>query len=81
MTIFITSVHNVVNKRLNENSSKMNIKYIMALFFGFIHGMDFSNYFKALLFDKSSILIPLLGFNLGILAQASNITSAPLAES
>ena len=51
---------------MNENFSKMNIKYIMALFFGFIHGMDFSNYFKALLFDKSSILIPLLGFNLGI---------------
>ena len=66
MTIFITSVNNVVGKRLNENSSKMNIKYIMALFFGFIHGMDFSNYFKALLFDKHFVLIPLLGFNLGI---------------
>ena len=66
MTIFITSVHNVVGKRFNENSTKMNIKYIMSLFFGFIHGMDFSNYFKALLFDKYSVLIPLLGFNLGI---------------
>ncbi len=66
MTIFITSIHNVVGKRLNENLSKMNIKYIMALFFGLIHGMDFSNYFKALLFDESSVLIPLLGFNLGI---------------
>lgn len=40
--------------------------YVMALFFGFIHGMDFSNYFKALLFGDSSITVPLLGFNLGI---------------
>ena len=38
----------------------------MALFFGFIHGMDFSNYFKALLTDSLSIVTPLLGFNLGI---------------
>ena len=44
----------------------MGRNYAMALFFGFIHGMDFSNYFKALLFDPSSIFIPLLGFNLGI---------------
>ena len=38
----------------------------MALFFGFIHGIGFSNYFRALLMDDSSILVPLLGFNLGI---------------
>ena len=38
----------------------------MALFFGFIHGMGFSNYFRALLMDDPSILVPLLGFNLGI---------------
>ena len=44
----------------------MSRNYAMALFFGFIHGMDFSNYFKALLMGDSSILIPLLGFNIGI---------------
>ena len=38
----------------------------MALFFGFIHGMDFSNYFKALIMSPEEILIPLLGFNIGI---------------
>ena len=37
-----------------------------ALFFGFIHGMGFANYFRALLMDESSIFVPLLGFNLGI---------------
>ena len=35
----------------------------MALGFGFIHGMGFSNYFRALMMDSSSIVVPLLGFN------------------
>jgi len=65
-TIFITALHNVIGAQSTDKSSKMGRNYAMALFFGFIHGMDFSNYFKALLIDTSSILIPLLGFNLGI---------------
>ncbi|MEM8845621.1 MAG: HupE/UreJ family protein [Bacteroidota bacterium] len=65
-TIFITALHNVIGVKLTEQPKKMGRNYIMALFFGFIHGMDFSNYFKALLMDDSSILVPLLGFNLGI---------------
>jgi len=66
LTIFLTAIHNVVFLQSNKQSAKMERNYLMALFFGFIHGMDFSNYFKALLFGDSSILIPLLGFNIGI---------------
>ncbi|MEM9897715.1 MAG: HupE/UreJ family protein, partial [Bacteroidota bacterium] len=65
-TIFLTAIHNVVSDKSGDKSSKMGRNYLMALFFGFIHGMDFSNYFRALLFGDSSIMIPLLGFNLGI---------------
>ena len=65
-TIFITSLHNVIKSEAEQITSKMRRNYVMALFFGFIHGMDFSNYFKALLMDSSDIFIPLLGFNLGI---------------
>ncbi|MEM0939345.1 MAG: HupE/UreJ family protein [Bacteroidota bacterium] len=65
-TIFITAIHNVISHHSTEKSSKMSRNYAMALFFGFIHGMDFSNYFKALLMGDSSVVIPLLGFNLGI---------------
>ncbi|MEM6642635.1 MAG: HupE/UreJ family protein [Bacteroidota bacterium] len=69
-TIFLTAIHNVVSKSATEKAAKMGRNYAMALFFGLIHGMDFSNYFRALLFGDASILIPLLGFNLGIeLAQ------------
>ena len=67
VTIAITALHNIYS---HNNSLKklenMNGRYFMALFFGFIHGMGFSNYFRALLMDDSSILMPLLGFNLGI---------------
>jgi len=65
-TIFITALHNVISHQSNEGTSRMGRNYAMALFFGFIHGMDFSNYFKALLMDPSSIVTPLLGFNIGI---------------
>ena len=65
-TIFLTAIHNVVSHQSTGKSAKMGRNYLMALFFGFIHGMDFSNYFKALLFGDSSIVVPLLGFNLGI---------------
>jgi len=66
LTIFLTAIHNVISHQSVEKSSKMGRNYLMALFFGFIHGMDFSNYFKALLFGDSSVFIPLLGFNIGI---------------
>ena len=44
----------------------MRKNYAMALFFGFIHGMGFSNFFRALLMGKQDLLLPLLGFNLGL---------------
>lgn len=66
VTILLTALHNVIRKTSVEETKKMYKNYIMALFFGFIHGMGFSNYFKALLMDASSIVTPLLGFNIGI---------------
>ena len=65
-TILLTALHNVISKQAGEQSSKMWRNYLMALFFGFIHGMDFSNYFKALIMNPSELTVPLLGFNLGI---------------
>ena len=66
ITILITSLQNVINIKQIENSSGMGKNYFMALFFGLIHGMDFSNYFKALIMSPDEIVIPLLGFNIGI---------------
>lgn len=66
LTIFLTALHNVIGSDQAAESIKMKRNYAMALFFGMIHGMDFSNYFKALIMDPSDIVVPLLGFNVGI---------------
>ena len=66
VTIFLTALNNVIGSNPTEKSARMNKNYAMALFFGFIHGMGFSNYFKALLMDSSSVVMPLLGFNIGL---------------
>ncbi len=65
ITIMITSLHNIrsIEKIKISNMSK---NYFLALFFGLIHGMDFSNYFKALIMSPEEIIIPLLAFNIGL---------------
>ncbi|MEO1082206.1 MAG: HupE/UreJ family protein [Pseudomonadota bacterium] len=65
-TILLTAIYNVISRQPTGQPSSMGLNYAMALFFGFIHGMGFSNYFRALLMGDSSIALPLLGFNLGI---------------
>ena len=66
VTILLTALQNVINHRAQPSQVQMRRIYFMALFFGFIHGMGFSNYFRALLMGDGSVLIPLLGFNIGI---------------
>lgn len=65
ITILFTSLYNIrsIEKIKNSNMSK---NYFLALFFGLIHGMDFSNYFKALIISPEEIIMPLLAFNIGL---------------
>ena len=65
ITIMFTSLYNIrsIEKIKNSNMSK---NYFLALFFGLIHGMDFSNYFKALIMSPEEIIKPLLAFNIGL---------------
>ncbi len=65
ITIMITSLHNIRSIEIIRNSN-MSKNYFLALFFGLIHGMDFSNYFKALIMSPEEIIIPLFGFNIGL---------------
>ncbi len=65
ITIMITSLHNIRSIEIIRNSN-MSKNYFLALFFGLIHGMDFSNYFKALIMSPEEIIIPLFAFNIGL---------------
>ncbi len=64
LTILLTAIFNVSKRQVGEE--KVMFNYGLALFFGFIHGLGFSNYFKALLGKEESILGPLLAFNVGV---------------
>lgn len=63
ITIFLTAVFNIFN--LNRKAN-YRLRYFLALSFGLIHGLGFSNYFRAILGKEGDILIPLLSFNLGV---------------
>lgn len=64
LTIALTALYNVIRKE--SESVNLNISYLIALVFGWIHGLGFSNYFKALLGKEESIIGPLFAFNIGV---------------
>jgi len=65
VTIFITSLVNIFN--LGKTSLKKdNINLMFALFFGLIHGLGFSNYFRMMIGREEDKLMPLIEFALGI---------------
>ena len=65
LTIFITGLVNIItiNKTAKGNE---NINLLFALFFGLIHGLGFSNYFKMMVGREEDKLFPLIEFALGI---------------
>ena len=65
VTILLTAFYNLFTA---NKSTKLNVKYIAALFFGLIHGMGFSNFLKSALMPGEEHLLvwQLLAFNLGI---------------
>ena len=69
VTIFITAVVNILNSgKTSPNAHKINL--IFALFFGLIHGLGFSNYFRMMIGREEDKLMPLIEFAIGIeLAQ------------
>ena len=44
----------------------MQMNYFFALFFGLIHGMGFANTARMMMSKEQSIIVPLLGFNIGL---------------
>jgi len=65
-TILATALSNIFRSRSTRRASYLNNNYLLALFFGFIHGMGFSNYLRALMGKDESVLKQLFAFNLGL---------------
>jgi hypothetical protein len=64
VTIFLTAMFNIFNREPSEKKIRLN--YFLALGFGLIHGLGFSNFFRSLLGKEESIIEPLLAFNIGV---------------
>ena len=66
VTILLTSIYNIIKKSASDK--KFQVNYFLALSFGLIHGMGFSNFFRAMMVGISddSIVFPLFSFNVGI---------------
>ena len=64
-TIFFTGAINVFTAK-KASQGKENTNLILALLFGLIHGLGFSNYFKMMIGKEEDKLLPLLEFALGI---------------
>ncbi|ARK10928.1 HupE/UreJ family protein [Fibrella sp. ES10-3-2-2] len=72
ITILITAFANFFyqepKSRLltSARKEKRPWRYALALLFGLIHGMGFSNYLRSLLGREADIVKPLLAFNIGL---------------
>lgn len=71
ITILFTCIVNLFYKNRLNNSSRNQSKnysfnYVLALLFGFIHGMGFSYLLRSMLGKEASVVFPLLSFNLGL---------------
>ncbi|WP_264553270.1 HupE/UreJ family protein [Flavobacterium sp. N2038] len=67
ITILITALYHLFTAGKATKNDGVNLIFFVTLFFGIIHGLGFSNYFKTILGGSaSSKLIPLGEFALGI---------------
>ncbi len=69
ITIVLTCILNFFHQSQERSSiveKSSFFRYPMAMAFGLIHGMGFSNYLRSLLGKEESIWQPLLAFNVGL---------------
>jgi hypothetical protein len=65
VTIAFTALVTLIKPKPNSGKG-IQLNYLLALFFGLIHGLGFSNYLRSLLGKEASIWQPLLAFNVGL---------------
>jgi hypothetical protein len=74
ITILLTALYNVIAhkgetaKVEGTFNRRVTWNYLFALFFGLIHGMGFSNFFRSMLLpgEEDSLVRQLFAFNLGV---------------
>lgn len=75
-TIIATALFNFLQKDFQPRSLRLN--YLLALFFGLVHGLGFANAIRFMMMKGSSIGWSLFGFNLGLEAGQIVVVGAIL---
>jgi hypothetical protein len=87
VTILLTCVVNIANATATQAQAQTHIKpttnwalnkYILAVVFGLVHGMGFSNYLRHILAQEDNLFAPLVGFNIGLEAGQLLIVAVAL---
>ena len=63
-TIVVSAALNLYRRNQLEKTAR--IQYLLALVFGFIHGMGFANSIRFMLSSDQQLLVSLFSFNLGL---------------
>lgn len=70
ITIFVTAAINIAERFAKDPEQALQrdwrFKYGLAIGFGLIHGLGFSNYLQAILGGEQSLVLPLFSFNVGL---------------
>ena len=70
VTIFIIAALNIAERFAKDPEKALNrdwrARYALAIGFGLIHGLGFSNYLRAILGTEQSLVLPLFSFNVGL---------------
>lgn len=64
VTILTTAIVNFFRRNFQPQSYR--VQYLLALFFGLVHGLGFANTIRFMLAGSQSVTVPLLGFNTGL---------------
>lgn len=65
-SILFTAVYSLFTGRKTKSGAKLNLLYVVTLFFGLVHGFGFSSYFLMISESVEQPLLVLIEFALGI---------------
>lgn len=66
LTILLTALYNLFTAGKKSKDTRIQVLYFATLFFGIVHGLGFSSYFKMIAGSMANKALPLLEFALGI---------------
>ncbi|WP_424492955.1 HupE/UreJ family protein [Salinimicrobium sp. GXAS 041] len=78
LTILLTAIYNLTKAGKKGKNNKIQVLYFATIFFGIIHGLGFSTYFKMISGSATNKALPLLEFALGIEAAQIIVVLAVL---